>query len=137
MAKKAEFTKFYKVETTLQSGTRLDGILKFSKPLKIRGRFLGEIESDAELYIDNGAEVNADIYAKVVVVSGMVNGNICATERIEILAGGRVKGDLKSSRIRIADGVEFEGRCKMVRDPETIDIFSAGVERLKEIAQSG
>ena len=70
------------------------------------------------------------------VVSGTVHGNITASEKIEILPGSRISGDLKAARIKIADGVEFEGKCKMVRDPETIDIFSAGVERLKEIART-
>lgn len=136
MGKKTDFTKFDKIETVLQPGTRLDGNLKFSKPLKICGKFIGEIESAAVLYVDREAEVNADINARVVIISGSVNGNISASERIEILSGGKVKGDLKASRIRIADGVEFEGHCRMVRDPGTIDIFSAGVEKLKEIARS-
>ncbi len=136
MGKKTEFTKFDKIETVLQPGTKLDGNLKFSKPLKIRGSFIGEIESDAVLYIDSEAEINANINAKIVIVSGVVNGNISAAERIEILTGGKVAGDLKSTRIRIADGVKFTGRCRMIRDPETIDIFSAGVDKLKEIARS-
>jgi cytoskeletal protein CcmA (bactofilin family) len=137
MSKKADFSKYDKVETTLQRGTILDGVLRFKKPLKISGVFEGEIESETLLIIDSSAEVQADVNAKVVIVSGCVTGNITASDRIEILSGGRVRGNLKSARIKIADNVEFEGRCRMIKDPETIDIFSARVEKLKEIAQSG
>lgn len=137
MAKKADFSKYDKVETTLQAGTMLDGVLRFRKPLKISGVFEGEIESETFLIVDSGAEVRADIAAKVVIINGNVTGNITATERIEILTGGRVRGNLKAARIKIADNVEFEGKCRMIRDPETIDIFSARVEKLKEIARTG
>ena len=136
MGKKAEFSRFDKVETVLQAGTDLDGCLKFRKPLKIKGRFKGEIESEAVLYIDSEAVIDADINARIVIISGTVNGNVTASERIEILGGGSVHGDLISGRIRIADGVEFNGRCRMIKDPESLDIFSAGVEKLKEIARA-
>ena len=136
MRKKNEFSRFDRIETVLQHGTSLNGNLKFEKPLKIKGDFNGEIESDAVLFIDSDAAVKADINARVVIVSGRVDGNITASERIELLAGARVRGDLKSFRIKIADEVVFEGRCKMIHDPETIDIFSASVDKLKEIARS-
>ena len=136
MARKTEFSKYDKIETILQPGTRLNGALKFTKPLKIKGNFKGEIESGAVLYIDEEAEIDADINASVVIISGRVNGNVTATERIEILSGGRVEGDLISSRIRIADNVDFMGRCRMIKDPASLDIFSAGVDKLKEIARS-
>ena len=136
MGKKTEFSKFDKIETILQPGTKLDGSLKFSKPLKMKGSFKGEIDSEAVLYIDEEAEIEANINASVVIISGRVNGNITASERIEILTGGRVDGDLISSRIRIADNVDFRGRCRMIKDPESLDIFSAGVDKLKEIARS-
>ena len=136
MARKTDFTKFDKVETTLRKGTGLNGTLRFTKPLKICGRFEGEIESDTTLYIDKGAEVTAEIKAATVLVSGLVKGNISASNKIEILPGGKVLGNLKASKVKIADGTEFEGRCLMIRDPGTIDIFSAKVEKLKEIVQS-
>ncbi len=136
MGKRTDFTILDKIETVLKPGTVLEGTLKFHAPLKICGHFRGIIESEAVLYIDSTAYIEADISTRVAVVSGTVHGNITASEKIEILPGSRISGDLKAARIKIADGVEFEGKCKMVRDPETIDIFSAGVERLKEIART-
>ena len=136
MGKKTEFSKFDKIETVLQPGTRLDGTLRFSKPLKMKGKFKGEIDSGAVLYIDEEADIEANISASVVIISGKVHGNVTASERIEILTGGRVEGDLISTRIRIADNVDFKGRCRMIKDPESLDIFAAGVDKLKEIARS-
>ncbi|HAK46296.1 MAG TPA: hypothetical protein DCO79_10325 [Spirochaeta sp.] len=136
MGKRTDFSKFDKIETVLQPGTVLDGTLKFKKPLKIRGNFSGEIDSEAVLYVDEGAEIKADINARIVIISGRVTGNVTASERIEILSGGKVRGDLIASKVRIADEVEFSGQCRMIKDPETLDIFSAGVDKLKEIARS-
>ncbi|MDC7126882.1 MAG: polymer-forming cytoskeletal protein, partial [Spirochaetales bacterium] len=104
--------------------------------LKIRGSFKGEIDSDGVLFVDKEAEVLGDVKAKEVIVSGKLTGDINASERIELLSGGEVKGDLNASRVRIAESVDFVGACKMIKDPETIDIFSASAEKLKEIALS-
>lgn len=136
MNRKAEFYRFDKVNTVLKNGTEFNGILRFRKPLKINGKFKGEIESESILYIDSDATVNADIKAKTVIISGTVNGDITAEERIEILAEGKVKGNLKTARLKISDGVKFEGKCSMIRNPESVDVFSARVEKLKEIVQN-
>jgi cytoskeletal protein CcmA (bactofilin family) len=136
MRKKTTYFTFDKVETTLQKGTVLEGSLKFERPLKICGKFTGDIESGNILYVAEGADVAADINARIVIVNGRVNGNITASEKVEIQASGQVKGNLKAPMVKIADGVVFEGKCQMIRDPETIDIFSARVEKLKEIARN-
>lgn len=136
MRKKNEYTKLDKFETILQPGTVLEGKLSFSKPIRMRGKFVGDITADGILYIDKEAEVIANIDAKEVIISGKVTGDINASERIEIMLGGNVKGDLKSSRIRISDDVVFQGSCNMIKDPESIDVFSTNAEKLKEIALS-
>ena len=46
-------------------------------------------------------------------VDGEVQGNIFATERLEITASGRVIGDITAPRVSIAEGVVFEGKCTM------------------------
>lgn len=125
-----------KTETTLGKKTNFDGTLKFSNSLKIDGRFKGEIHSTGFLVIENGAEVEADIKVRSVVVGGLVNGNITATEKLEMLSTGRVFGNIKTPKLKIADGVEFVGTCDMIREPDTVEIFSQNVEKLKNTVES-
>ena len=63
-----------------------------------------------------GGKVKADIIAENAFVGGQVNGNIKAKNRLEITSTGRVKGDIETSSLVIAEGVIFEGSCHMVSE---------------------
>jgi len=125
-----------KTETTLGKKTNFDGTLTFSNSLKIDGFFKGEIESTGLLIIENGAQVVADIRVRSIVIGGVVHGNITASEKLEMLSTGRVFGNIKAPRLKIADGVEFVGKCDMIREPDTVEIFSQNVEKLKNTIES-
>ncbi len=56
----------------------------------------------------------ADIIAENAFIDGQVNGNITTKNRLEITSAGRVKGDIKTVSLVIAEGVFFEGHCHMV-----------------------
>ena len=53
------------------------------------------------------------MFAKAVVVQGEVQGDITATERVDIRDAGSVDGDLSAPRIAIADGAHFRGSIDM------------------------
>jgi cytoskeletal protein CcmA (bactofilin family) len=136
MPKNNDHKSLYKITTTLGKQTSFNGVLKFRESLKIDGAFEGQIESPGFLYIENGATVKADIKVGSVVVGGVVRGNIEATERLEMLATGKVFGNIRTAKLNIADGVVFEGKCEMIKNPEGVNIFSATVENLKKATQS-
>lgn len=125
-----------KTETTLGKKTSFDGTLTFSNSLKIDGRFEGEIESTGLLVIETDARVVADIRVRSIIIGGIVQGNITASEKLEMLPTGRVYGNIKTPRLKIADGVEFEGKCDMIKEPQAVEIFSQNVEKLKNTVES-
>ena len=124
-----------RILTRLGTDTNLKGTLRFSESVAISGTLEGKIIADGFLYIKEGATINADIRARDIIVGGTVNGNIEATERLEILATGKIYGNVRTARFRVADGVVFEGKCEMLRESDGIDVFAAPVERVKESAQ--
>ena len=136
MAKSNDIKGIEKISTTLGKETVFNGKMRFSESLKIDGNFEGDIESTGFLYIEDGAVVKADIKVRAVVVGGVVRGNIEASERLEMLSTGQVYGNIRTSKLRIADGVVFEGKCEMIKGKGETDIFSAGVESLKEKVKS-
>ena len=71
MAKNNEMKGVEKISTTLGKETVFKGTMKFSESLKIDGNFEGDIESSGFLYIEEGAEVKADIKVRAVVVGGV------------------------------------------------------------------
>ena len=119
------------IRTTLGKETVFHGTMRFETSLKIDGTFEGEIESSGFLYIEEGAVVRADVRVGSVVVGGVIHGNIIAQDMLEMLSTGRVFGDVTTAKLKIADGVVFEGKCEMIKNPDDIDIFSAPATKLK------
>lgn len=61
------------------------------------------------------AKVVANLEAKKVVIVGHVDGNIKATEVVEVQKTGQITGDLTTARIAIEDGAFFKGNVNIVR----------------------
>jgi len=136
MAKSEDHKGNDRISTTLGRETEFNGVMRFKDSLKIDGNFTGEIVSAGFLYIEQGATITANIRVGSVVVGGTVKGNIEATEKLEMLATGKVYGNIRTGKLKIADGVVFEGKCEMIKNPQAINIFSGSVEQLKKTAQS-
>jgi cytoskeletal protein CcmA (bactofilin family) len=136
MAKNDDHKTTERISTTLGRETEFNGVMRFSESLKIDGSFTGEIVSSGFLYVEQGATITANIRVGSVVVGGTVKGNIEATEKLEMLATGKVYGNIRTAKLKIADGVVFEGKCEMIRNPQAINVFSGPVEQLKKTAQS-
>ncbi len=136
MAKNEDHKASERISTTLGRETEFNGVMRFRDSLKIDGTFSGEIVSSGFLYIEQGASVTANIRVGSVVVGGTVHGNIEATEKLEMLSSGKVYGNIRTAKLKIADGVVFEGKCEMIKNPQAINIFSGPVEQLKKTAQS-
>ena len=62
-----------------------------------------------QLETDKGTET------KTVILKGTVYGNIKATEKLEIHLKGKLFGNIKTAKLKIADGVVFEGNCEMIK----------------------
>ncbi|NBF39881.1 MAG: polymer-forming cytoskeletal family protein [Spirochaetes bacterium] len=136
MAKNARKNKdLPRISTRLGKRTSFNGRMRFTQPVKISGRFEGEIIAEGFLYIEEGAYVRADVTADAIVIAGEVHGNVQAARKVEMLPTGKIYGNVRTAKLRIADGVVFEGKCDMLRNSDSIDVFSAPVEQLKESAQ--
>lgn len=121
----------HEARTTLGKETNFQGTLRFTDSLCILGKFSGEIISPGELIVEDGAEVKANIRIGSVTIGGLVKGNVIAKNKLEMLATGKVIGNIKTAKLKIADGVIFEGKCEMIKDPDKIDIFSESHDNLK------
>ncbi|MDR0640071.1 MAG: polymer-forming cytoskeletal protein [Spirochaetaceae bacterium] len=114
----------------------LNGVLRFTKPVCIQGKFTGTIDATGELTVDKGAVVDADtINVSSISVLGRVSGNIFAEDKVDLCTGAEVSGDISARRLRIADGVLFEGQCSMVDAEKDIDIFSHSQDEIKDALQ--
>ena len=102
------------VYTITQVGSSFIGTLEFKKPLQINGEFQGEIISNGILLISETANIKANIKVGTVFIGGQVIGNIEASNRVEMLSTAKLTGNIKTPKLKIADGVVFDGNCEMI-----------------------
>ncbi len=103
-----------KMNSIIGKGCKINGTVTISEgTIRIDGEFEGNIICPDTLVIGKDGRVKAEIKVKSAVVGGTVIGNIDAKEKIELQAGSRLEGDIKTSRLVIDEGVFFEGNCKM------------------------
>jgi len=94
----------------------IKGELAGSEDLTIEGHVEGKIElKDHVLTIGPNGKIKAQVFAKSVIVLGEVNGNVTATEKVDIRDNGSVDGDIVSPRVAIAEGAHFRGSVDMQR----------------------
>ena len=92
----------------------IKGELNGSEDLTIEGQVEGKIElKDHVLTIGPNGKIKAQVFAKAVIVLGEVNGNVTASEKVDIRDGGSVDGDIIAPRVAIADGAHFRGSVDM------------------------
>jgi cytoskeletal protein CcmA (bactofilin family) len=103
-----------KMNSIIGKGCKINGTITVSEgTLRIDGEFEGTVTVPDTLVIGKDGHVKATIKVKSAVVGGTVVGNIDAKEKIELQAGSRLEGDIKTTRLVIDEGVFFEGNCKM------------------------
>jgi cytoskeletal protein CcmA (bactofilin family) len=107
-----------KMNSIIGKGCKVTGTIDVQDgTLRIDGEFDGNVNCPGgTLVIGKGGMVKADIKVSSAVVGGTVHGNIDAREKIELQAGSRLEGDIKTRRLVIDEGVFFEGSCKMSPD---------------------
>lgn len=92
----------------------IKGELNGSEDLTIEGHVEGKIElRDHVLTIGPNGKIKAQVFAKAVIVLGEVNGNVTATEKVDIRENGAVDGDIVAPRVAIAEGAHFRGSVDM------------------------
>jgi cytoskeletal protein CcmA (bactofilin family) len=104
------------------AGTVLTGETNFQAMLRIDGHLTGRVISDnGTLIIGSGGQVDADIIVSSATIGGTVNGDIVATEKVELGRTAHVIGNIQTPRLVIEDGAIFEGNCSMLKAKEAVE----------------
>jgi cytoskeletal protein CcmA (bactofilin family) len=102
-----------RINAFLGKDTDFEGKLSFSGTVRIDGLFKGEIFTEGTLIVGETAVIQSDIHASRIIIQGEVRGNIFASNRIEMLALGKVFGNIQAPDITMDEGALFKGNCHM------------------------
>ncbi|HEY4682788.1 MAG TPA: polymer-forming cytoskeletal protein [Candidatus Acidoferrales bacterium] len=113
----------------LDRGVLLEGTLNLSGTFRIDGNVKGTIRCEQTLVLGEKAEVEGEIEADQVSVSGRFHGTVRAKTRVEILAKGVVNGELHTPSLVIEPGGVLEGRCHMLAEAESEKTVTIALRR--------
>lgn len=97
-------------------GTVVTGEANFKAMMRVDGHLSGRVSSTSgTLIVGANGIVDANIEVAVAVIHGTINGDIIATQRLELGRAAKVNGNIQTPSLIIEQGAMFEGSCKMVQ----------------------
>ncbi|MFA7330988.1 MAG: polymer-forming cytoskeletal protein [Candidatus Delongbacteria bacterium] len=100
-------------QTILSKDAVFEGKIISKDSVRIDGRLVGEVRSEATIELGETGSVEGNVTAAHVITAGHIKGAINAREKVELKGKSRLEGDLITTRLVIEDGAQFEGMCKM------------------------
>ena len=99
-------------------GTVVTGEANFKAMMRVDGHLSGRVNSTSgTLIVGANGKVDANIEVAIAIVHGTVNGDIIATQRLELGRAAKLNGNIQTASLMIEPGALFEGSCKMIKQP--------------------
>ncbi len=101
------------ISAFLGKETSFEGKMTFQGVFRLEGKFEGEIFESGTLIVGESAVIKGKVDVQTIIISGHVEGEINASNRVEIHSAGKFFGNLLTPSVVINEGGVFEGHCKM------------------------
>jgi cytoskeletal protein CcmA (bactofilin family) len=102
-----------KIETLIGQSIELTGNLKFSGGLHLDGRIIGDVTAeegtDSVLVLSDRGHIQGDVSVSYAVINGSIEGNVYASEKLELSAKARIKGNVHYNVLEMASGAAVNG----------------------------
>ncbi|HBD18799.1 MAG TPA: cell shape determination protein CcmA [Arenimonas sp.] len=102
------------VETLVGPRAVIRGDVNFTGGLYVEGTIHGKVVADegsaAVLTIADKGRIEGEVRAPVVVINGHMQGDVYASERVELAANARVQGNIHYKVVEMAAGAMITGR---------------------------
>lgn len=102
-----------RVDTIIGENAVIEGTLRSKDTIRIDGKLKGEGYFEGHLIIGEGGVVEGNVSADSMLVAGEVHGNVQVKNKLEIAQSGKIKGDIVTKLLYIAEGAVFEGKSTM------------------------
>ena len=122
-------------ESVIAADLSIEGKINGAGHIRIAGRFKGDVHVEGDLTVEVGAKVNGGVRARKVVIAGELEGNVESAQRVELLEGGVVVGDIKAGVVSIAPGSRMRGQVDFGFDDR--DARSSGKSDKHDKADKG
>lgn len=121
------------ITTIIGLGSGFSGNLNVKGGLMIDGDVDGNIETTGNIIIGEKARIKGNVVSKSAIISGIVIGDVSASEGIKLLSSSTVIGDVTTKRLHVEDKVVLHGHCISLIDSEEFEKVSFKYKQSKEI----
>lgn len=97
----------------IAAGTTILGDLECSGVLKVEGHIDGSVRQARQVMLAREGAIRGDVHAVEVVVGGTIDGNVTATDRLELQSSAVVNGEITTKSIVVMEGARINGGVKM------------------------
>ena len=118
-----------KLETIVGDGTRIVGKVSVKGTIRVDGIVEGDIQADWVVVGETGM-IRGNTCTRGIVVGGSVQGNIDATEMVELKEKATMVGEIHAPKLGVSEGAVFDGRARMKSDAEPAGIQERNVRAL-------
>jgi len=118
-----------KLETIVGDDTRIAGKVSVKGTIRVDGIVEGDVQADWVVVGENG-RIRGNTRTRGMVVGGTVEGNIEASETVELKEKATMVGEIHAPRLGISEGAVFDGRARMKDDAEPVEVEEGNVRPL-------
>lgn len=101
------------METVIGATVKVDGNFVGAGDVVVEGHVAGTLKTSKNLRIGEQSVVKADIEAANIIIAGEVRGHVSCRGRVEVLASGKVFGNVDTQTIAVAHGAVLHGKVSM------------------------
>ena len=118
-----------KLETIVGNDTHIAGKVSVKGTIRIDGIVEGDVHADW-VVVGVSGKILGNTRTRGMVVGGSVEGNIEATETVEMREKGTMVGEIRAPKLAISEGAVFDGRARMKDDAEPAELQEGNVRPL-------
>ena len=118
-----------KLESIVGGGTHIAGKVTVEGTIRVDGIVEGDVRADWVVVGETG-KIRGNTRTRGMVVGGSVEGNIEATETVELREKSTMVGEIHTPKLGVSEGAVFDGRARMKSAAETAGIQEGNVRPL-------
>jgi len=115
-----------KLETIVGNDTHIAGKVSVKGTIRVDGIVEGDVQADWVVVGETG-KILGNTRTRGMVVGGSVEGNIEATEMVELREKAKMAGEIHAPKLGISEGAVFDGRARMKSGAEPAGIQEGNV----------
>lgn len=109
---------------TIGAGTVLEGNLTTTGNLRVDGKIIGDVRTEAKMVQGDSSMIEGNIKAHSADLGGKIKGKVVVEDVLVLEPNSVIMGDIITNRLIVESGAKFTGKCKIGGTIEEFKILS-------------